>query len=156
MSDMDSLATAIAAMEAAEREMVDGHHPWVRWGGGKQADGSLQFPYAIYDKQLDDVWRAFGAFGYSRDAALDYIAWRDRFGKIDGDSIARMTSGDLTCAVVGFVRTERFVEGSLACALCDGLLLALARRMVEVGPGVHVSRVTAAESEGDQQGLLKL
>lgn len=118
---------------ALESEPV-GH--FVEWVAPKQrADGVIVLPYPRYSDAMGALWRAFADAGCDPAARLDYSRWENELGYRPESPvrIAAMDRKDLSMLVVKCQRGERFCTGYWQTMLTQGVFLAIARRLRELG-----------------------
>lgn len=108
----------------------------VTWAGGQRdRDGTYLVRYPTYGEDTLAVMEAFGGGVLTRHGYLDEL---ERRGMSDGSltdltGLAEYSDEDLTRALLTWVvRTERFVDGSVAEALREGALVALLDRLREL------------------------
>lgn len=96
------------------------------WGGGLQSDGTTQFPYPIYSKNVSDWVAAL------YDLNLTDTNYFDNYEKIKDKPIAELTRDEILTRMTFLIRAERFCDGTIEEALNDGTLESLRIRLHEL------------------------
>jgi hypothetical protein len=119
-----SLADLVPMLEAADADF--GH-----WGAPPPVDGVGHMPYFAFGPASEE-WRAAVGRGSWIVMGFDWMTWLDtEEGQALRDrpeALAAATSDDLAKLLTAIVRSDRFVEGSIAGAFESGLLARIARR----------------------------
>jgi len=110
------------------------------WDGSPPVDGVIHMPYYVFGPTADAVRAAIGRGGWII-TGFDWITWlrteegaalRDR-----PEALAAATVDDLARLLTAIVRSDRFVEGSLAGAFESGLLSRIAQRAATLLAETH-------------------
>ena len=96
------------------------------WGGGLQSDGTTQFPYPIFSKNVSDWIAALYDLNLTD---KNYFA---NYVKIKDKPIAELTRDEILTRMTFLIRAERFCDGTIEEALNDGTLEALSVRLQEI------------------------
>jgi len=112
-----------------------------QWDASPRVDGVLHMPYYVFGPTADAFRSAVGRGGWIV-AGFDWMTWlqtergaalRDR-----PEALAAASVDDLAKLITAIVRSDRFVEGSIAGAFESGLLTRIAQRaaalLAEVRP----------------------
>ena len=99
------------------------------WAGGLQEDGTIQFPFPLYSKEVREWIEAL------YDLELTDKNYINNMEKIRGKPIDRLTRDEILTRMTYLIRAERFCDGTIEDALNDGTLEALSTRLHEItGP----------------------
>lgn len=127
-ADLAAVAELLGDIERIEANPV-------QWGGGKQADGTIQMPFVVCAPETERLIRAIYdhhliVFGF------DWTSWQDdaqRF--LDPEVVQSASLDDVRRLLTLHVRQDRFVEGRFADMITRGHVSALLRRLGELaGP----------------------
>ncbi|MBA3396025.1 MAG: DUF2357 domain-containing protein [Deltaproteobacteria bacterium] len=119
---------AVAAL-LAEIERIEGMP--VEWGGGQQADGSIQTPFVVYAPGAQRLISAI--YEHNLIMNFDWSAWRDEAQCFaEAERIRTASLDDVRRLLTLHVRMERFVEGHLSEVLASGQISPLLRRLGEL------------------------
>ncbi len=121
-ADLAAVAELLADIERIEATPIE-------WGGGKQADGSIQMPFVVYAPEAERLIRAFNdhhLIVFNFDSSL----WQDDAQRFLDPEVVRTASlDDVRCLLTLHVRQDRFVEGHFADMIARGHIAALLRRL---------------------------
>ena len=111
------------------------------WDASPPVDGVIHMPYYVFGPTADAVRAAIGRGGWIS-TGFDWMTWlqteegaalRDR-----PEALASATVDDLARLLTAIIRSDRFVEGSLAGAFESGLLARIAQRATTLLAETHV------------------
>lgn len=102
---------------------------WGKWGGGKQAGGTMQAPFFDFSEEASAFIKACYEGGWVRgedwaewtETALHYRDEPELFERADALTIAR--------CLTAYIRADRFSEGTLAHCFESGAIGAILRRL---------------------------
>lgn len=105
----------------------------IEWGGGKQPDGKVLFPFPIYP----DVVNEFEEVFYNSD--INDYKYREKMDKkgwwnvetMEKD-IPSMTKNEVGTCITAIIRKERFCDGTIAQFLENGVLVKLLERLEDL------------------------
>jgi hypothetical protein len=118
--DIDALLEFLPLFERPGREFA-------KWGGlEKNADGSLSFPFPIYDEDVNEFFNLVGQrgwidVGYKPEDAARMLA--------DEEFIEQASLEQVRTMLTYCVRGERFCDGHRESLLVGGKIVALLRRL---------------------------
>lgn len=118
--DIDALLEFLPLFERPGRTFA-------KWGGlEKSADGSLSFPFPIYDEDVDEFFKRVGQrgwidVGYKPEEAARMLE--------DDKLIERATLEQVKTMLTYCVRGEKFCDGHRESLLEGGQVVALLRRL---------------------------
>lgn len=124
-ADLAAVANLLGDIERIEAKSVE-------WGGGKQADDSMQMPFVVYAPEAERLIRAV----YDHHLIVfefDWTSWHDdaqRF--LDPAVVLTATLDDVRRLLTLHVRQDRFVEGHFAEMISRGHIAMLLRRLGEL------------------------
>ncbi len=121
-ADLAAVAELLGDIERIEAKPIE-------WGGGKQADGTIQMPFVVYAPEAERLIRAIYdhhliVFGF------DWTSWQDdaqRF--LDPGVVHTASLDDVRRLLTLHVRQDRFVEGHFAEMISRGHVAVLLRRL---------------------------
>ena len=103
------------------------------WEGGELEDGTLQFPYVVYSKEVDEFLSLLYESHFL--VTFDWSSWDDgRELTQDRDRLAQADLLTLRMLMTVIVRNDRFHEGALLNAIKDGLIAAILQRLHQIIP----------------------
>jgi len=130
MSAMDQnerlrdLADLVPILEAPDADF--GH-----WDNGPSADGTAHLPWFVPGPTEEAFRMAVGRGGWVV-AGFDWMRWMEtdegRSLRDDPGALATASADQLGMLLTAIVRSDRFIEGSIAGAFESGLLARIARR----------------------------
>lgn len=105
-------------------------------GGGKNQDGSANFPYTVYTAAMDELWALLAEMQLIAEP-FDYNDWFDTRGRDleAGRGVDKADNDDLSRLVLVYSRGERFCDGFWAGHIRDGMFLRVLERARELGIG---------------------
>ena len=118
--DIDALLEYLPLFEKPGREFA-------KWGGlEKNADGSLSFPFPVYDDDVEEFFRLVGQHGW-----LDYGYKPEEAARMlaDAEFIERASLEQVKTMLTYCLRGERFCDGHRESLLEGGQIVALLRRL---------------------------
>jgi hypothetical protein len=140
------LADLVPILEAPDADF--GH-----WDTSPGPDGTLHLPWFVFGPTAEAFREAVGRGGWIT-TGFDWMAWlqteegqtfRDR-----PEAVASATPEQLAMLLTAIVRSDRFVEGSMAGAFKSGLLSRIARRAAcsSKSHDMNFSMLTGAQASG--------
>ncbi|MCA1634816.1 MAG: DUF6508 domain-containing protein [Acidobacteria bacterium] len=118
--DIDALLEFLPRFEKPGRQFA-------QWGGlEKNADGSINLPFPIYDEDVDEFFKRVGQrgwidVGYKPEEAARMLA--------DAEFIKQASLEQIKTMLTYCVRGERFCDGHRESLLSGGQIVALLRRL---------------------------
>lgn len=107
--------------------------PRTPWTPMSRVDNAVTLPHPIYDDRIAGLYAFMGAPGLAdfnyRERATDVLG-EDR--RLTADIIRGLDIWTVRAVITGIVRTERFVDGSIAGALSGGTLADLVDRVAAI------------------------
>ena len=108
---------------------ADGFSPFESWGGGNQQDGSIQFPYPIYNPVVTEFFGLVSAecwsdHGYDPKEAGEMLK--------DEDFVKTASLAQIKTMLTLCVRGERFSDGHWGAMIEEGHIRRLLERLIEI------------------------
>ncbi len=105
----------------------------VQWGGGKQSDGTIQFPFPLYPFEIQKFEEVF--FNSSLvdrnygDRMNEKNWWNEQTMEND---IPSMSENDVGTCITAIFRRERFCDGTIQHFLENGIIIKLLDRLKNI------------------------
>ena len=105
----------------------------ISWGGGKQPDGTIQFPFPLYPTAIHDFEEVFfkselvdRKYG---DTMTEKNWWKESVMERD---IPSMTQTQIGTCITAIFRRERFCDGTIEHFLKNGILVKLLEQLKNI------------------------
>ena len=123
-SDMDELLAFLPRLYAP------GFKPVVQWRGGKQPDGSTQFPWPEYNEEVVEFFEKAAQPAW---ADYDYALKMDDASMTEAQDTIKMASlSELRTMLTYCVRGERFGDGHWEAMIEGGVIRSILERLQEL------------------------
>ena len=108
---------------------AQGFSPFEKWGGGEQLDGSMQFPYPIYNSVVTEFFslasvECWSDHGYNPSEAGQMLK--------DDDFVKAASLAQIKTMLTFCVRGERFSDGHWGAMIEQGYIRRLLERLIEI------------------------
>jgi len=102
----------------------------IQWGGGKQPDGTIQFPFPLYPFEIhkfEELFFSSELVDYNYGEKMSEKNWWEE--RVMDNDISSMSKEEVGTCITAIFRQERFCDGTIQHFLENGIIIKLLDRL---------------------------